>query len=109
MASADWNYSKTVTTTTAPWPCADETVTFGEPEQSVTAPVRSFSDTIDPRPPEWMRRKNRMMAYPERYVDLVHGPPRAPIPWSRIWWYTWRFAAMLAWAGGVWALAEWTK
>ncbi len=51
---------------------------------------------------EWARMR-AVQAWQER--TELHGPQ--PIPWPRAWYYAWRIAAMLAWACGVWILAEW--
>jgi hypothetical protein len=42
----------------------------------------------------------------KRYTEACRRNEPQPIPWPRVWWYAWRIAAMLAWAGGWWLLAE---
>lgn len=101
---AGWYPSTTV-------PCPGETATFGEPGQSVTAR------------PNWTANMQKVLVRDQLGIPMAIGmvePIKSPrvtesiehplacgyFYWFAIWWYAWRLAAMLAWAGGCWLLAE---
>lgn len=52
----------------------------------------------------------RDIVRPSHMIGYEGSPwPWANMPWPRVWHWVWRLAAMLAWVGGCWALAELTK
>jgi hypothetical protein len=71
---------------------------------------------LPPPPPNETMTEGRRVVYGwkpdptlpgfERWGPVGTRITRPPIPWPRVWWYGWRLAAMLAWAGGWWLIAD---